>query len=153
VLVQMQLSLPRDASYVPVTRNMATSLLHTMNVPEDAVGDVQVALSEACSNAVRHAGGVDYRVSLAVGPDGCEVEVLDAGPGPVDLPESAAGDEAEDGRGLVLMRALVDDLEFAHVQDGTRVRLVKRWGSPGADGCGPTSDAGWLRNVEPGAAS
>lgn len=128
--VQMRLSLPRDASYVPVTRSVATSLLHTMNVPEDAAGDVQIALTEACANAVRHAAGLDYRVSLSVGPDGCEVEVLDTGTGPgLGAGETAAAydADAESGRGLFLMRALVDDFEFAHELEGTRVRLVKRW--------------------------
>lgn len=136
MLVQMQLSLPRDASYVPVTRSVATSLLQTMNVPEDAAGDVQVVLSEACANVVRHAAGIDYRVSLSVGPDGCEVEVLDAGPGtgaldadlapPLDLDVDLDWD-AETGRGLFLMRALVDDFHFARERDGTRLRLIKRW--------------------------
>jgi len=132
----MQLSLPRDASYVPVTRSVATSLLQTMNVPEEAAGDVQVVLSEACANVVRHAAGVDYRVSLSVGPEGCEVEVLDAGPGaddldldldltrPVDLDVDA---DAETGRGLILIRALVDDFQFAREREGTRLRLIKRW--------------------------
>jgi len=130
----MQLSLPRDASYVPVTRSVATSLLQTMNVPEDAAGDVQVVLSEACANVVRHAAGVDYRVSLSVGPDGCEVEVLDAGPGAdaldLDLTRPAEVDvdaDAETGRGLFLIRALVDDFQFAREREGTRLRLIKRW--------------------------
>jgi serine/threonine-protein kinase RsbW len=131
VLVQMQLSLPRDASYVPVTRSVASSLLTTMNVPDEASDDVQVALTEACANVVRHAAGIDYRVSLAVGPEGCEVEVLDNGAGASALPEPPADfldTDAESGRGLFLMRALVDDFEFMREHDGTRLRLVKRWG-------------------------
>jgi anti-sigma regulatory factor (Ser/Thr protein kinase) len=36
--------------------------------------------------------------------------------------------DAESGRGLFLMRALVDDFEFMREHDGTRLRLVKRWG-------------------------
>jgi serine/threonine-protein kinase RsbW len=129
VLVQMQLSLPRDASYVPVTRTVANSLLATMGVPEDASSDVQVALSEACANVVRHAGGLDYSVALSVGPEGCEIEVFDTGPGikPNSDVTGPANDDAEAGRGLFLMRALVDDFEFTSEDDGTRVRLVKRW--------------------------
>lgn len=129
MLVQMQLSLPRDASYVPVTRTVAHSLLETMGVPEDASADVQVALSEACANVVRHAGGLDYSVALSVGPEGCEIEVLDNGPGIHVEGDGAVPveDDAEDGRGLFLMRALVDDFEFTSEDDGTRVRLIKRW--------------------------
>jgi serine/threonine-protein kinase RsbW len=134
VHVRVQLSLPRDASYVPVTRNVAHCLLGDMGVPDDAAGDIQVALSEACANVVRHAAGIyDYFVSLDVGPDGCEVEVVDTGPGfdPVqdvqDGQDPQVGTDAETGRGLLLMRALVDDFQFLREQDATRVRLIKRW--------------------------
>jgi serine/threonine-protein kinase RsbW len=128
VHVRVQLNLPRDASYVPVTRNVAQCLLVDMGVPDDAAGDIQVALSEACANVVRHAAHVyDYFVSLDVGPEGCEVEVVDTGPGFDPAPGGLAGVDAEAGRGLLLMRALVDDFEFLREQDATRVRLIKRW--------------------------
>ena len=130
--VRVQLSLPRDASYVPLTRNVASCLLGDMGVPDEARGDIQIALSEACANVVRHAAGTfDYSVSLAVGPEGCEVEIEDLGPGfePGRTDETAPVPdvEAESGRGLFLMRALMDDLQFLRDRNTTRVRLIKRW--------------------------
>lgn len=138
--VRVQLRLPRDASYVPLSRNVANILLEDMGVPEDASGDIQIALSEACSNVVRHAAGViDYSVTLAIRPEGwCEIEVVDLGTG-FDLPAAANGDhgeadgDAEAGRGLFLMRELVDDFQFLREHNTTRVRLVKRW-PVGVDG-------------------
>lgn len=128
MLVRVELTLPRDSSFVTVMRNMANSLLVDLRVPEEAIGDVQVAVSEACANVVRHAEGTfDYSVSLAIGPDGCEIEVADLGPGFESVPASGADVDAEDGRGLLLMRALVDDLEFIRDDATTRVRLIKRW--------------------------
>jgi serine/threonine-protein kinase RsbW len=132
VHVRVELNLPRDAIYVPLTRNTASCVLGDMGVPDEAAGDILIALSEACANVVRHAAGtVDYSVSLAVGPKGCEVEVVDLGPG-FDLPPATIAPldfdtEAETGRGLVLMRELVDDFQFVRDQNATRVRLVKRW--------------------------
>lgn len=128
--VRVQLRLPRDASYVPLTRNVANCLLEDMGVPDEALGDIQVALSEACANVVRHAAGVfDYSVTLAIKPEGsCEIEVVDLGAG-FDLPAVAGGldADAEAGRGLFLMRELVDDFQFLREHNATRVRLVKRW--------------------------
>ncbi len=125
--VRVELSLPRDASYVPLTRSVATAILSNLGVPDEAAGDIRVVLSEACANVVRHAEGtVDYSVSLAVGPQGCEVEVIDLGPG-FDPPGPPADIDSEDGRGLFLMQQLMDDFQFVRENNATRVRLVKRW--------------------------
>lgn len=127
--IRVQLDLPRDARYVHLMRNVARCLLGDLEVPEEAVCDVQVVLSEACSNVVRHAEGTTaYAVAMTVGADGCAVEVVDLGPGfevsKVMDPELS---QAESGRGLMLMRALMDELQFDRQEDGTKVRLIKRW--------------------------
>jgi len=142
VLARVQLNLPRDASYVPVTRGVVTCLLDEVGVPDDAAGDIKVALSEACANVVRHAvGAEDYYVTLEVGPEGCEVEVVDLGTSWTVQEEAPAGPiaDAEHGRGLLLMRELVDDFQFVREHDATRVRLVKRW--PNLAGAAPQPHA------------
>ena len=137
--LQLQLSLPRDARYVSIMRNVASNLLRDLDAPEDAVDDLRLALSEACANVVLHATGVDdYSANLTVDHQGCEVEIVDRGPGlggerpdlnvldsAVALPD--AGLDAEHGRGLAMIGALVDDLEFVREDSTTRVRLTKRW--------------------------
>ena len=137
--LQLQLSLPRDARYVAIMRNVAASLLHDLDAPEDAVDDLRLAVSEACANVVLHATGVDdYSADLTVNHEGCEVEIIDCGPGfggerpDIDVSDSAvarpdAGVEAEHGRGLAMIGALVDDLEIVREDSATRVRLTKRW--------------------------
>lgn len=133
MLVRMQLSLPRDARYVGMLRNVSRCILDELAVPSEPRDEFQVALTEACANAVRHAIGTEeYSVNFSVAENYCEVEVADFGPGfdPGTLP-SSEGDgalpEAEYGRGVLLMRALTDDFEFKHIEDGVRVRLVKRF--------------------------
>lgn len=135
--VRVQLRLPTDATYVPLTRNVANCLLEDMGVPKDASGDIQVALSEACANVVRHAEGVfDYSVTLAIMPEGsCEIEVVDLGPEfPPPAPDTEPEADAESGRGMLLMRELVDDFQFSREHNATRVRLVKRWPVVAVDG-------------------
>lgn len=131
-MLKVELSLPRDASYVPLMRHVANFLLQHMHVPQEAVEDIQVVVSEACANVVRHAEGIsDYSVSLSIGDRGCEVVVADLG---ADFQMPAGGEstpdaepDAENGRGIQLMRALVDDLQFLREHDQTRVQLSKRW--------------------------
>ncbi|QBI21380.1 ATP-binding protein [Egibacter rhizosphaerae] len=144
--LHVQLTLPREARYVPAIRGVAACLLAEVEAPDDAIDDIKLALSEACGNVVVHATGVDsYSVALTVRPDSCEVEVVDLGPGFVEpevgmtseagmasatwmMSEADALDlQAEHGRGIGLIRALVDDLEFIRDDEATRVRLVKHW--------------------------
>lgn len=128
MLISVQLSLPRDARFVPVLRNVASCLMGDLGAPEEASQDIQIALSEACANAVRHASGTnDYLVSLGVGSEGCVVEVIDQGPG-FDPEEPRQHEpDAEAGRGLLLMRELVDDFEFIRDDHRNRLRLTKHW--------------------------
>lgn len=134
--IELQLSLPRDARYVSLLRKVTATLLNGLDVPDETVDDVIVALSEACGNVIRHAEGTaEYGVKFWVGDEACEIEVCDLGPGfdRAFLEESrprASLDEiadAEDGRGLPLLQALMDDLQFTRDHDTTTVRLVKRW--------------------------
>jgi serine/threonine-protein kinase RsbW len=137
--VELHLILPRDARYVSLLRDVARSLLRGLDVPQESVDDVGLALSEACSNVIRHAdGSAEYGVVLTVTSASCEIEVCDLGPGFDRATLSAAGPGAtdrtaipEDGRGLALLRALMDDLQFVRDDDTTRVRLVKRWDAVG----------------------
>jgi serine/threonine-protein kinase RsbW len=133
VQVHAQLSLPRDARYVGLLRAVAQSVLADLDAPLDASQDIQLALTEACGNVIRHATETaEYRVMLHVREDGCEVEVADSGPGfdPPDLSSPPVAIDLESGRGVQLMNALVDDLEFHCDGDATRVRLVKHWAQP-----------------------
>ena len=126
--VKMQLSLPTEARYVGMMRSVANCVMTDLGVPDDANTDVQLAVTEACANAVRHSDEGEYIVHLAFGDYGCEVEVVDMGSdwSPAEIRQSDT--DFESGRGLWLMQALVDDLEFVRGDDGTHVRLRKQWG-------------------------
>lgn len=129
--MSVRLSLPRDASWVSQLRGIAGCLLQKAGTPADDVADLQLALTEACANVVRHAVGTDsYTVGLVVEPAGCEVEIVDLGPG-FDETMLDDGDEVDDhaetGRGLDLMQALVDDLELRADAAATRLVLRKWW--------------------------
>ena len=133
--VRMRLTLPRDARCVAVMRNVATCLLTDLGTPAPERDDIALALTEACTNAVKHAvGTAEYTVGFELGTDYCEIEVRDCGPGLGDQLDQAAPGGALDsvlerGRGLVLMQALMDDSELICREDSTTVKLVKRFNS------------------------
>ena len=128
--VKLTLALPRDQLSVPLARRILKASLQTLGIDEEAVADIELALTEACTNVLDHAhGDDDYTVSAGIDGRTCVIEVVDRGAG-FDGSERGLLDaepHAEDGRGIQLMRALVDRLEFQnHPAAGTVVHLEKR---------------------------
>lgn len=128
--VQASLVLPTDGQLVGAVRDAIAGLLAALDAPGDAVTDLQLALTEACSNVLRHAGGVvEYQVTFSAVAGRCELHVYDRGPGfePAVARSGVAGSTDERGRGLVLMEALTDDVQVTADGRRTTVRLLKTW--------------------------
>ena len=122
--------LPVDTGSVPFIRGLCRQALEHLGTERAVVDEIALALTEACANVVRHAGehGL-YEVAVAIDDRLCRISVVDSGDG-FDPAELAARDERsplDEGRGLLLMQALVDRLDFRHEADGRhRVTLEKR---------------------------
>ncbi|MDQ3915782.1 MAG: ATP-binding protein [Actinomycetota bacterium] len=130
--IHFSLCLPRDEESVPVVRHICRDALLELGVGHGCVGDVELAVTEACTNVLKHAAGTgdEYEVSVAVAEDDCVIRVVDSGTGfdheTVDR-EATAAPGAEGGRGVFLMAALVDDLRFTSKPEvGTIVHLEKK---------------------------
>lgn len=126
--LDLSLSLPRESGSVPVVRRLAVQALTAFGVTREEVGDVELAITEACANVINHAADTDsYEVKVELASDECAITVLDQGNGfdatAVDL---EAPSHSETGRGLTLMRALVDNLAFrSEPRAGAVVHMVK----------------------------
>ncbi len=124
----LSLNLPREGGSVPVVRRLAAQALRAFGVMDGDVDDVQLSISEACANVIDHAGDTDtYEVQVELAADRCAITVVDQGGGfdATAVPEDAEV-SAETGRGLALMRALVDNLSFrSEPQAGAVVHMVK----------------------------
>ncbi|WP_347634408.1 ATP-binding protein [Sphaerisporangium sp. B11E5] len=109
------LRLPRDAASVSVTRQILAAELDVLGVERQIRDDIQLMLTEACSNVIRHATETDeYTVSAELVRDRCVITVVDTGSG-FDPDKVGNGNGAvmtEHGRGLQIMRALADDIRF-----------------------------------------
>lgn len=130
--IHFSLCLPRDEESVPVVRHICRDALAELGVAGDCVGDVELAVTEACTNVLKHAAGTgdEYEVTVSVAEDDCVIRVVDSGSGfdheALDR-DAVAGSAAESGRGVFLMAALVDDLKFTSKPElGTIVHLEKK---------------------------
>jgi anti-sigma regulatory factor (Ser/Thr protein kinase) len=104
-------------------RNALDRVARSSGLAADATFDLKLAATEALTNALKDAPD-DHAVDVAIeGGDGVvDIEVTNR-----RRLRPAFGDEraleAERGRGIPLMLALVDEVEFASRSGGTRVRL------------------------------
>jgi serine/threonine-protein kinase RsbW len=126
--------LPVDSSSVPFVRGLCRQALEHLRVQRPVVDEITLALTEACADVLRHAGEhADYEVQVAIDDALCRIAVFDDGDGfePGALPEDRGDAPRDGGRGLLLMQALVDRLDFRHDPDGRRrVTLEKRLAAP-----------------------
>ena len=119
---------------VPLARHLLGDWLEHLGLDEAETGDILLVASELCSNAVRHASGQHGALSMRAwaDADALVVEVEDDGPG-MELSARLEDPDldAEQGRGLYVVRALTDELSVRRVGERTVMRAVRRAVLPG----------------------
>ncbi|MGH9227377.1 MAG: ATP-binding protein [Acidimicrobiales bacterium] len=117
--------LRRDPAAVPAARAFVDHALRSAGVAPDVADRLVQAVAEACNNAILHAAGATFTVSVDVAAGVCTLTVSDLGRG-FDPPEHARmpSPQAVDHRGLALMEALVDHVKVSSTPAGTTVMLV-----------------------------
>jgi serine/threonine-protein kinase RsbW len=129
VNVAFSVRLPVDAQSVPLVRGLVRQSLQYLGVVGSGIDEVVLALSEACANVVKHAGEQEeYQVDVTIDDHVCRITVLDDGDGFDVEAVGAARPESplDGGRGLILMQALVDRLDFRHTEDGRHGVLLEK---------------------------
>jgi serine/threonine-protein kinase RsbW len=129
---EIRLRIPAKPEYITLCRLALTGISRLRPLGEETLSDLKLALTEACSNSVRHAyadgdGSVDIRYELHA--DRLVIEVTDDGEG-FDPPQSSRnGDDelTEGGLGIAIIRSIADDVEIGAGEGGrgSRLRFVK----------------------------
>jgi serine/threonine-protein kinase RsbW len=128
---EVRLTIPAKPEYITLGRLALTGISRLQPLDEETLGDLKLALTEACSNSVRHAyaggeGTVEIRYVLH--PTRLVIEVADDGEGFDPAAEREEGDElAEGGLGIAIIRSIADELEIGAGEGGkgSRLRFAK----------------------------
>ncbi len=130
---EVRLTIPAKPEYITLCRLALTGISRLRPLGDETLADLKLALTEACSNSVRHAydngdGSVDILYELH--SDRLVIEVTDDGAGfdPAESVGAKSGDElAEGGLGIAIIRSIADDVEIGAGEGGrgSRLRFVK----------------------------
>jgi serine/threonine-protein kinase RsbW len=127
------LSIPAKAEYLVLCRLALSGMAHVRHVEPETLADLKVALTEACSNSIRHAyeegraGVVDVRYEF--NGDKLSVEVMDEGGGFAAGGGNGGERELDEGGlGIEIIRALTDELAIESDARGSRLRFIKYLG-------------------------
>jgi len=122
-LAGFELSRPAEPQTIPAFRHRAAAFAAERGAGPDLVHDVVLAVSEATTNAVKHAYGAEkpgsVELSASVEDGWLTLRVSDSGRG------FGAGSSDGLGLGLVIVAGLCDDLKI--VQEGSGTEVVMRF--------------------------
>jgi len=132
------LDIPSEDRHIYLLDMVLSYIIKEMGFDEETSENVNLAIIEAGTNAIKHGNGNDpgklVHFRFCISADKLTVFVKDSGHG-FDLenvgdPLSPENFMKPCGRGIFLMKALMDEVEYKCENSGTEVRLVKYKDSP-----------------------
>ncbi|MGW4154780.1 SpoIIE family protein phosphatase [Micromonospora chersina] len=126
----LRLTLPSDPTALRTLRRQATDWLAAIDAGAHETSDLIHALGEAAGNAIEHAHSPDTPATFSVDATLDEQGVVhlccaDRGRWRPPAPDAGAR-----GRGLAMIRGLVDQLDVVRTDVGTDLRMRRRLGKP-----------------------
>ena len=129
--MDVRLTLPARAENVAVIRHVLGAFAESLRLPDELIEDLRLAVTEACTNVVRHAyadrdpGAVE--ISIEPREQHVRVVVADSGRG-----IGTSSDTAGPGLGLPLIAAIADAVDLQSAPGGgSRVSMTFVRRSPG----------------------
>ena len=126
----VELRIPSKAEWVAVARLAVAAVANRLNFSIEDIEDVKLAVAEACTNCIQHAGGNEQiQITCETGPEGLTIRVRDHGRGArPELVESNHVDPSRvGGLGVFLIRSLMDSVEYdVNPERGTNLVMTKK---------------------------
>ena len=132
---QVRLAIESRLDSIELAHAVVDESLARLRLSEEDRSSVGTALREAVVNAVRHGNreraGKKVRIDVALEADNLRITVADEGdgfdPGAVLDPRTDENLLKPTGRGILLMRAFMDEIDYTFGRDGgTVVTLTKK---------------------------
>lgn len=133
--MKADITIKNTISEIRMLQDETSRLAEAASLPTEIVSDIKIILEEAVSNIIFYGFEDDaeheIRVNLTVSTEIVSIRIEDSGKpfNPLEFVEKKPGkplEEYEDGgMGLILIKALTDEIEYAQI-DGKNVLLMKK---------------------------
>lgn len=124
----LKMEVPAKPEYVGIIRLTVSGIANKIGFNLDDIEDIKVAVSEACTNAIKHSYDDKFNIEFEVLHNGIVVNIQDKGKG-CDIESIGEPDlenPRESGLGLFIIKTLMDELEIkSEGNKGTNVRMIK----------------------------
>jgi len=128
---RLKMSIPGKPEYVGTIRIAIAHAISRLGYDIEAIDDIKVAVSEACTNIICHAHedpNFTYDVELEIEESKITVFISDSGIGfgMDEYVEPVPGENRGSGLGIFIIRALMDEVEIqSELGSGTDIRMTK----------------------------
>ncbi len=128
-----RITVPSNHEFLPTVDEFLEAILRQWNIDESIIADIAISVSELVNNAITHGNklGLGKSVSVEVGRTNGEAQIAvsDQGKGfdltEVDNPLDSDNLMKEVGRGIFIVRALMDSVKITVDDRGTTVVITK----------------------------
>jgi len=125
---------PSSIEYLDKIERLSSKIAREAGFDESTVDDISIALTELVNNAIHH-GNRDDRakkvtVTFTQTPEALHIAIRDEGGGfePEKLNDPLHPENllADNGRGIYLVKALMDNVDYRFPGNGTEVIITKK---------------------------
>lgn len=123
-----------DPNLIPEVNEFIFDILKSVLTDKEILGNMNLAVSEALSNAMVHGNKLDQNrnviVTLNIDEHNIELSIKDSGKGfdPNSIPDPTIPENIlkDSGRGLHIMRSFIEDVTYNFSEEGTELILALR---------------------------
>jgi serine/threonine-protein kinase RsbW len=135
---EFELTIPIEDDAELIAARTVEQIARAADFEQEAINQIKTALIEACINAAEHSDSPDRRIyqRFAIDDDRLIITVsnkgraFDLSNGGHGQPSGAATLKGTRGRGLQIIRALMDEVRFERTDDGASLVMIKRLKRP-----------------------
>ena len=127
----IKMEIASNPQYVSVIRFTTSGIANKIGFCLEDIEDIKVAVSEACTNAIKHSLDNKFSVEYTIFENGLTITIIDSGKGydvdSIDVPNLE--EPKESGLGLFIIQSLMDEVEIkSNINYGTVIKMTKYLG-------------------------
>jgi len=128
------ISIPSDLEYLSVVDEFIEGLLRGFGADESTIADIAISVSELLNNSINHGNqsNEELPVTIVIDKEGQDISITisDEGAGfdPAEIADPLADENLlkNTGRGLFIVKSLMDKVEVTATDKGTSTTITKQ---------------------------